>query len=367
MVPLIVGVAAVDFLPGCGSEPAADEASTSRANLSSARPVPAKHDLDPEWHKHMRDTVPGVGCFSATPPDTVWHQVPCGKAPKVHFAPAIVGGSGGDSMVSTSGLLTAVWGSFPTVSGPGYPDFSPFGAFSLQVNSNTFVTPLCNLSPNPNCMGWQQFIAAASPNCTFGCSGFTEIFMQYWLIGYNRACPSGWESFTDGGVCSGNCCWVNSDSASGAAYPYWNKLQYVKLSGQVINGGINDYVDFYDGNGTLTSVVSGEGQMQLSQGWKSAEFNIFGFADGERVNFPSGTTMSVRLGIIDGTFAAPTCLAGSTTAETNNLSLVPEGCCATGDANNQAITFLQSNASTPPAAPFCLLNTANSLLSPLLN
>ena len=190
--------------------------------------------------------------------------------------------------------------------------------------------------------------------------------MQYWLLSYDNACPSGFDSFTSASVpeCTGNCCWTNGPNNPDGYMPHWNSLPYIKVSGQVLNGGLQDMVDYWDGIG-LTSVVNGEGQMQLSRGWKSAEFNILGYANSTQLNFPSGTTMAVRIGIIDGTSAAPTCDPRSTTGETNNLTLVPASCCPIGGPNNLAITFLQSNAS-PPIAPFCWLNLViPMILNPL--
>lgn len=383
-VPLSVCAIAIQFLLGCASDrpdelsnfagslsaapPEAtkpDEPSSSAESLPSAPPESTKRRrLDPGWNKHMRETLPGEGCFRATPPDNVWHQVPCGTAPRIPLAPAIVGGGGGDFMVNASGLLTGAWGSFPTVSGPGY--IGTNGDLTLQVNSNPFVTPMCNASPNPNCLGWQQFIAYGSQGVGGPASYYTYVFMQYWLLGYNAACPLGWTSFTDTGACPGNCCWTNSNSADGGEYPLWSYLPDIEVSGQVLNGGLQDAVGYWDGFSYYAS-VNGEGQMQLSQGWRSAEFNIFGYGNGAQVNFPLGTTMLVRLGILDGTSAAPTCAFGSTTAETNNLNLVPSSCCATGGANNLAITFLQSNASLPPTSGFCLLNLAiPTILGPVL-
>jgi len=343
------------------SDSGPDQPSTSAGRLSSDRKSEKPRHVDPEWHKHMRETLPGPGCFRATPPDTVWHPVPCETPPRIPLSPAIVGGSGSDFMVKASGPLTGVWGSFPTVSGPGY-----FGGpdLTFQVNSNSFITPYCNASPNPNCRGWQQFVTRGSR----GVGGGTEnayVYMQYWLLGYNTGCPSGWDSFTDTGPCSGNCCWMNSPGAGDAQYPVWVMFPFIKVSGQVLNGGLQDSVDYWDGYG-LTTFVNGEGQMKLSQGWNSAEFNVFGYGNGAQVNFPSGSTMLVRLGIIDGTSAAPTCASGSTTGETNNLTLVPSSCCPTGGPNNLSITFLQSNASPLPPSPFCLLNTiVPTILNPV--
>ena len=145
-------------------------------------------------------------------------------------------------------------------------------------------------------------------------------------------------------------------------YPYWEDLPYVKMSGQVINGGLQDEVDYWDGS-SLNALVNGE-VMQLSGAWTTAEFNIFGYGNSAQFYFPSGSTMLVRLGIIDGTSAAPTCASGSTTAETNSLNLVPSSCCPTAGPNNLAITFMQSNESPLPGSAFCLLN---NLVPTILN
>ena len=295
----------------------------------------------------MVDTVPDIGCFSATPPETVWHQVPCKKAPQHSpMVPAIVGGGGrtSDYMIGSAGLLTAVWGSFNLVSG-GSGQLPDDGLLSLQVNSNTFLTPACNGSPNPNCRGWQQFVTQGSYWPDY--YGDTNVFMEYWLLSYDTYCPDGWTTYYDSNLCSGSCCYKDSYAASGADAPSWDNLDYIRASGQIRNGGNVDYADYWDGH--RLDAVSDSTTLWLSRGWTSAEFNIFGINNGARFNFPSGTTLGVRMGITDTTGADPRCGFGSTTGETNNLTLNTGGCGATNGIGDKAAYFMESNVYPPPA------------------
>ncbi len=71
-------------------------------------------------------------------------------------------------------------------------------SFSLQLNSVPFTSPACSTALVPAaCQGWQQFIYSTTHNA---------VFMQYWLLNYNTACPSGWTAL-------GADCFTNSPAS----------------------------------------------------------------------------------------------------------------------------------------------------------
>jgi hypothetical protein len=163
---------------------------------AASSPQQGRHAL---WrHAIFRLALPGKGCFTASYPRVEWQRTQC-KAPPDHpypprpgLAPRAVG-NGTDYSAEASGLLTSATGSFDFVtpgatetgqqgiSGPQVPD-----TFSLQLNAKPFKTPMCGGSPNPLCLGWQQFLYSTTAN---------QVFMQYWLLTYNTTCPSGWNTF----------------------------------------------------------------------------------------------------------------------------------------------------------------------------
>src|SRR5208282_960644 len=88
-------------------------------------------------------------------------------------------------------------GSFDSVAGVTSVT-SEFGSddYSLQLNVNTFSSPVCSGAGTPlQCVGWQQFIFS-NGQCGGPCT-----FMQYWLIGWGKTtCPSGsWQYYNNEG------------------------------------------------------------------------------------------------------------------------------------------------------------------------
>jgi hypothetical protein len=86
----------------------------------------------------------------------------------------IVGGAGPDFSAVVTGNITEAEGSFDTITGvtsecavqcpkgtcptsPTCTSANPANAYSLQLNTNYFKTSTCIGSPNPGCLGWEQF------------------------------------------------------------------------------------------------------------------------------------------------------------------------------------------------------------------
>jgi hypothetical protein len=147
-------------------------------------------------------------------------------------------------------------------------------------------------------------------------------FIQYWLLQYNAACPSGvgWNTFQFAGD-TDIYCWKN-DTGGAIAVPNQpiTNLANLSLSGQAGAGG--DSVTLFDGATAYTRV--GDNAVNAAAGWDTAEFNIFGYggnsSGGGTASFNGGAALTVRTRTIYGGTAAPLCVATGFTAERNNLS-----------------------------------------------
>src|SRR5262249_34318687 len=154
------------------------EASTSAAPKAAAQTSPEEAKRRRDWKKSMiQKPAPKKGCFTATYPETAWHEVPC-KPSKPHklFLPQprrishldTVGGRGPDCSATVTGHITVASGSFDHATG-----ITSTGAYTLQLNTDQFTTSACSGSPDPtNCRGWEQFVYENSGTG----------FIQYWLI-----------------------------------------------------------------------------------------------------------------------------------------------------------------------------------------
>jgi hypothetical protein len=280
------------------------------------------------WREGIANTaVPSEGCFMAEYPSLSWMPVGCVRAPAKPFIPRSgkagvdVVGDGTDYAASVSGLLSKTVGSFPTVTGVKTEvGIGGSNDYSLQLNSNFMTTAACK--SKPKCLSWQQFIYA---------SGEQSVFMQYWLIDYGTACPSGWTKFeTD--------CYTNS-SAVLAPVEAITSLQTLKVSGTAKLKGW-DTVVFTAGT-TAYSTTGKDSMVDLATGWQQSEFNIIGDGDGSAAVFNPGSKVRVKIVVTDGSTAAPTCASNAgTTGETNNLTL--RACTAAGGAHPY-IAFTESN------------------------
>jgi hypothetical protein len=109
------------------------------------------------------------------------------------------------------------------------------------------------------------------------------------------------------------------------------------LSGSATKGGKDTLVVTI---GTEAYTVSGKDSVvDLSTGWMESEFNIFGYL-GEAY-FNSGSSITVKVAVSNGTTNAPRCAVhAGTTGETNNLNL---GKCSGTGGIAPYIEFTESN------------------------
>jgi hypothetical protein len=294
--------------------------------------------------------LPKKGCFRVTHPSTNWETVPCVAARPILPAPGWTGpetvGDGSDASAQVAGTLSYAFGGFASVTGVTSESDGTADNYSLQLNTNTFATSTCNGSATPgSCQGWQQFVFQNGSAGSF-------VFMQYWLINYGTPCPTGWFQH-------GSHCYKNSSATSVSFQPISNLAKLgLTAAAAAPNNGL-DAVVLTDGSSTM-SAFGEDTVLNLAQAWNFAEFNIFGNCCDEQANFNAGSTLVVQINLTNGTTSSPTCSMKGTTAETNNLNLVPGSCCATG-GSSPAIQFTETNA-MGVLAPFCLLNDITPIL-----
>ena len=291
------------------------------------------------WRKSMtRVPLPKKGCFKTSYPSTEWREVACTTAPVRSYQPRpYTVGSAVDFSAVVAGHIASATGSFDSVNGVtsetnlGSPD-----TYSLQLNSEYFTSPACAGAANPsNCKGWQQFIYSTS---------LASAFIEYWLV-YGAPCPAGWTTI------SGIHCVMNSVAIPVAAEPIAN-LKMMSLTGTA-NAGGTDTLIVGTPNGNLSAMYQDD-VLSLAQGWKLAEFGIFGDGGGSDATFNIGSTMAVRTTVDDGSSNAPTCVLEGFTSETNSLNLVPP-CCPYGGAFPAVVFWLSSN---PGATSSCVGGTS---------
>ena len=336
VTPIAIGLMSACWLQPALAGPATDGAvdpeALARANW---REVMSHNPASPE------------GCFQAAYPNFVWEKADCKvTTPHVHpvrrnpttGAPEVTG-DGHDYVAQAAGLISSTLGTFPSVTGVtsersvGVAAFGGGGIlgpneYSLQINTNfTGTTSVC--AGHSGCTVWQQFIYAPDYNVT----GSAAVFMQYWLIGWGSSrCPSGWMS------AGGGDCFRNSASATAPDMPI-TSLAKLTLSGTAVAGG-NDTVVFNNGT-TAYSITGRDSVVDISAVWRQSEFNIVGNAGGSEAVFNSGSKVTVKLALTDGSTSAPTCVANDgSTGETNNLNL---GTCTTASGTTPSIQFTESN------------------------
>lgn len=292
--------------------------------------------------------LPGKGCFTASFPRVEWQRTLCKAAPKHPYPPrpglhAQTVGNGVDYSAEVSGLLTSATGTFDSVSGGATETGQQNGSgpqvpntFSLQLNTKPFTTPVCAGSPNPGCLGWQQFIYSTT---------FNEVFMQYWLLTYNTTCPFGWNTFMFP-MSTDIYCWKNSAGGSLSGGP----LTVAGLTGTQLTGSASaatDAVVMTTGSGSASASAS-DNVLRLSNDWKGVEFALVGDCCGTQANFSGGTTINVRTTTHSGTKSAPTCVLEGFTGETNNLNLAAHPAIGT-----QAHPTIISTQTSAPGFPSC--------------
>ena len=359
------GVFSLSAVSGCDGSRSASGGAPSDSSPVAASSIATQKRIHKEWGRAMAKTPTRKGgCFKATHPSTTWEETPCGPPPSIPLVPAQAGprastfqvGNGGtaDFASTVPGDISFAEGSFPAVSGVTSenglaPGFSLSG-YSLQLNTNyASHTALCNQGPNPSgCQAWQQF--AYLPG---------TVFIQYWLINYFAAAPTGTQScppgftFDDNGYYVGTTiaheydCFATGSGSAGAPYYTAADLADVALSG---SAGNTDQVVLYHGGQAVAYTAPESSVLGLYQWWQSAEFNVFGPGEGSAAVFNYGSTMAVQTVTDSADSTGTACTAVSYTGETNNLSLVPNSCCPITGAS-PGIFFTQSNAPGATAFP----------------
>ena len=324
------------------------------AVAASASPV--REQAIQRWRGAIRLLpLPGGGCFNASYPQLRWHSVTCRRAPDHHFLPADAErslaqevGNGNDYSAGIPGLIATAIGSIPSVSAAASETgidpntgHSEANTFSLQLNSEFFpATVACKGHGEPSrCSGWQQFIYADSPQ-------ENEIFMEYWILKYNRSCPRGWDPVTLEMSAEIYCA---RDSAA-STLP-GGRLTVSGLSGTTFEARADvdgdDEVVMSTASGEATATGAAD-LLDLGEEWKAAEFGIFGDAEGSQATFSSATTITVHTALKSESDAAPECIPEGFTGETNNLDL--DGTPALTAQPLPTIASQQTNASATAAS-----------------
>ena len=147
--------------------------------------------------------------------------------------------------------------------------------------------PRC--APGPRMLGWQQFIYSQN-QCGGPC-----VFMEYWLINFGPACPTGpW-------IQAGNSCWFNSASSTAPAVTA-AQLQGTTLTGNA--SGTTDSVVLTSPGGPATAIAA-DSVVNLSQSWNTAEWILCGDCCSTQANFNSGSTIVPRTRVIYGSGIHP--------------------------------------------------------------
>ena len=178
-----------------------------------------------DWRVNISQlALPKKGCFEASYPNNQWREVACVAAPnypqppKRGPRPLVVGNANDVSPQAPSGNISTAIGSFDNVSS-GISESGQINntgnainnAYTLQLNTNFFTSSVCNTSADPSvCKGWEQFVF--ENNGTTG-----RIFIQYWIIKYNKACPAGqnWNQFSFP-MSTDIYCWKNNSGGATA-------------------------------------------------------------------------------------------------------------------------------------------------------
>ena len=291
------------------------------------------------WRKSMvrAATFPRKGCYKTSYPSIEWREVACAAAPNRFYPPRALFtvGSAVDFSAVVPGHIASATGSFDSVNVTSETNLGNPDSYSLQLNSQYFTSPACAGAASPaNCKGWQQFIYS---------TGLAEAFIEYWLID-GTPCPAGWNTV-------GVSCVKNSVAIPVAAEPIAN-LSQLKLTGSATAGGADTLIITTSG-GDLSAMYQDD-VLSLAQGWKLAEFGIFGDGGSSDATFNAGATMAVRTTVDDGTMNAPTCALEGYTSETNNLNLTPP-CCPYGGAFPAVVFWLSNN---PGATSSCVGGTS---------
>lgn len=308
---------------------------------------------------------PGKGCFEAKYPNKTWQRVPCGPAPTKPSPLALKTrpnqvGAGNDYFAVTTGNISSATGSFDSVSGVtavysptdlSNPTIVHPDTYMLQVNANRFPTQAYNCNNLSNCTGWQQFIFSQRSDCGAPC-----VYIESWLLNYPSpsscaqlsapAGSSGWIG-QDATTTTAGGCFLNTAISTVPAQTIAD-LGKLKLQGTASMGG-QDQAILQTPQGDLKA-TNQDSLLGLAQSWSEAEFNLFGDCCAFEAFLNSGSNLTVRLEVDNGTSNSPQCQTGFTpsrgaTAETNNLNL---GTCNTVGGASPAIVFAESGGGPLP-------------------
>jgi hypothetical protein len=275
--------------------------------------------------------VPAAGCFEASYPSLEWNKVECVEGPNVPFSPRsgrlsrqTVGAGNDYAAKARSGAIRQTVGSFPAVKGvTAEGGVAGANSYSLQLNSNFMDTKACDGAAYPaDCRAWQQFVYSSDEKMAF---------MQHWLVFWNAACPAGWNS-------DGSSCYLDSKAVS-VPKEKISTLKTVKLSGSAVPGGLDTLVMTVGKK--AYSTTDEDSVVDLATAWTESEFNIFGDGGGVEADFNTGSSITVKIAVTNGTTNVVACASDSgTTGETNNLTL---GDCTGKGGATPNIEFTESN------------------------
>jgi FG-GAP-like repeat len=187
--------------------------------------------------------------------------------------------------------------------------------------------------------------------------------MQYWLIHWgSTTCPAtgGWMFFNNGGDDE---CYTNSNLLVPPQQPIAN-LGNLTVTAQANSGGLDSMI--FSSGSTLYLVQNNANVLGLSTGWTAVEYNLVGDGNGTASTLNSGSSMTVRTSLDNGTTSAPVCVSGSFggyTAETNNLNLqTPSG--TTRSSTQPAMVWTQNSnsSSTAPCSAGVAVPAASKLV-----
>jgi len=316
--------------------------SAAKAASEDTPVPPTRAQLEVWRHSMVVAARPTRGCFVAAYPQMQWTEAHCVAAPKVPLRPRSGGarlaqtvGDGSDFSAVVAGEAILGEGSFDSVSGvTSESGAGTANAYTLQLNTEFFSTKTCS-GGAAGCKGWEQFVHYNDPGSS------SIAFIQYWMLGYGNACPSGWTTY-------GTDCYTNSTYGVVVPTQTIATLGQITLTGTAPSGTTDDAVTV-SLDGELYSVSGQSYFPDLAQHWNTSEFNIFGPGNGSQAAFNAGATLVVRTAMNSGATGAPSCDAEGFTAETNNLNLVTTAAGETG-SKLPSIVFTESYANTPKPA-----------------
>ena len=339
---LLAGMAATATLAG------QDSSTLKSTSLQSAKAAVLNGAREKVlWQRTMSAlTVPSKGCHKATYPAIQWVTVPCiNGIQKLRTSPRPRQqlSAGGDSQdfaatrpAGSSSTITQAQGSFDSVittgetnrsAGPNPVD-TRRSEFELQLNTNTFNTPMCGAVKG--CVGWEQFLLENDPG-----SPPTMLQIQSWLLGFaspGNPCPTGWAT-------SGSDCAFTTPAVSVNTQNIASLVPLVMTAKAELNG--TDTVSISGTGEDVIYAFNADSLLNLAPNWTTAEFNVFGDQSRHIAVFDPGSTLVVRVTttIADGSTPVP--ILVGLTGESNNLNLVKPACSIASPFF--AVTFKETN------------------------